>query len=104
MVVNHGDNEGLFQGAIMQSGGPIPVGDIDHPNAQDIYDSFVKDAACDNSADTLECLRSIPYPRFKYAMDSSPNFFAYRVRKRPMPPRRSSGIYVTQNVSCRGLH
>jgi acetylcholinesterase len=79
MLVNNGDHEGLFRGAIMQSGGPIPVGDIDSPTAQEIYDTFVRNAACDNSPDTLECLRSIPYQRFKYAMDISPNFFAYQV-------------------------
>ena len=62
----------------MQSGGPIPVGDIEH--GQQHYDVIVKNAACDKSSDTLECLRSIPYERFKYAMDMSPNFFAYEVR------------------------
>jgi hypothetical protein len=78
MLVNKGDQEGLFRGAIMQSGGPIPVGDIE--NGQQYYDTLVKNAACDKSPDTLECLRSIPYERFKYAMDLSPNFFAYQVK------------------------
>jgi len=62
----------------MQSGGPIPVGDIEH--GQQYYDTLVKNAACDNSPDTLERLRSISYERFKYAMDLSPNFFAYSVK------------------------
>ena len=79
MLVNKGDQEGLFQGAIMQSGGPIPVGDIEH--GQQYYDTLVKNAACDKSSDTLECLRNIPYARFKYAMDVSPDFFAYQVRQ-----------------------
>ena len=89
MVVNNGNQEGLFRGAIMQSGGPIPVGDIDHPSGQEVYDTFVRNAACDNSPDTLECLRSIPYLRLKHAMDISPDFFAYQVWKSDaMPPRR----------------
>jgi hypothetical protein len=62
----------------MQSGGPIPVGDIEH--GQKHYDLLVKNAACDGSPDTLECLRNIPYDRFKYAMDLSQNFFAYQVK------------------------
>ena len=62
----------------MQSGGPIPVGDIEH--GQQYYDALVKSAACDKSPDTLECLRNVPYDRFKYAMDLSPNFFAYQVK------------------------
>lgn len=77
MLVNKGNQEGLFRGAIMQSGGPIPVGDIEH--GQKYYDALVKNAACDNSPDTLQCLRSVPYARFKYAMDLSPNFFAHQV-------------------------
>ena len=79
MLVNKGDQEGLFQGAIMQSGGPIPVGDIEH--GQLYYDILVKNAACDKSPDTLECLRNIPYDRFKYAIDISPDFFAYQVKQ-----------------------
>jgi acetylcholinesterase len=77
MLVNNGDQEGLFRGAVMQSGGPIPVGDIE--NGQQYYDTLVKNAACDKSPDTLECLRNVPYARLKYAMDISPNFFAYQV-------------------------
>jgi hypothetical protein len=28
MVANNGDNEGLFRGAFMESGSPIPVGPV----------------------------------------------------------------------------
>jgi hypothetical protein len=62
----------------MQSGGPIPVGDIEH--GQPYYDILVKNAGCDKSPNTLECLRNIPYARFKYAIDASPDFFAYEVK------------------------
>ena len=79
MQINNGDQEGLFRGAIMQSGGPIPVGDIDNAGGQEVYDTFVKSVACENTPDTLECLRNVPYPKLKYAMDASPNFFSYRV-------------------------
>ncbi|KAH8995061.1 carotenoid ester lipase precursor [Lactarius hatsudake] len=95
MLVNNGDQAGLFRGAIMQSGGPIPVGDIEHASGQDVYDTFVKNAACDNSPDTLECLRSIPYPRFKYAMDLSPNFFAYQGLALAWLPR-VDGVFLTE--------
>ncbi|KAH9024966.1 carotenoid ester lipase precursor [Lactarius hengduanensis] len=95
MLVNNGDQAGLFRGAIMQSGGPIPVGDIEHASGQDVYDTFVKNAACDNSPDTLECLRGIPYPRFKYAMDLSPNFFAYQGLALAWLPR-VDGVFLTE--------
>jgi len=93
MLVNKGVQEGLFRGAIMQSGGPIPVGDIEH--GQPYYDIFVKNAACDKSHDTLECLRSIPYARFKYAMDSSPDFFAYQGLALAWLPR-VDGVFLTE--------
>ncbi|KAH9034581.1 carotenoid ester lipase precursor [Lactarius pseudohatsudake] len=102
MLVNNGDQAGLFRGAIMQSGGPIPVGDIEHASGQDVYDTFVKNAACDNSPNTLECLRSIPYPRFKYAMDLSPNFFAYQGLALAWLPR-VDGVFLTeQHAVVRG--
>ncbi|KAI0265669.1 carotenoid ester lipase precursor [Gloeopeniophorella convolvens] len=76
MLTNNGDQEGLFRGAIMQSGGPIPVSDIEH--GQQYYDQMVKDTGCKGKSDTLACLREVPYNTFKYAMDRSPNFFAYQ--------------------------
>ena len=79
MLVNKGNQEGLFRGAIMQSGGPIPVGPIE--NGQQYYDWMVNKTACNGSHDTLECLRNVPYGMFKYAMDTSPNFFAPQVKE-----------------------
>ena len=78
MVSNNGNQDGLFRGAIMQSGGPIPVGDIE--NGQQYYDAIVEKTGCSKSADTLDCLRKVQYNTFKEAMDESPNFFAYQVR------------------------
>ena len=78
MITNGGDNEGLFRGAVMQSGGPIPVGDIEH--GQQYYDFMVERTGCGKHQDTLDCLRRVPYATFKKAMDESPNMFAYQVR------------------------
>ena len=78
LVTNNGNQDGLFRGAIMQSGGPIPVGDIE--NGQRYYDFMVEKTGCGQSADTLDCLRGVQYNTFKKAMDESPNFFAYQVR------------------------
>jgi acetylcholinesterase len=92
MLVNKGDQEGLFRGAIMQSGGPIPVGDIEH--GQLYYDILVRNAACDKSPDTLECLRSVPYARLKYAIDASPDFFAYEVKQVMIVSGRGLTVFV----------
>ena len=78
MLTNKGNQEGLFRGAVMQSGGPIPVGDIE--NGQQYYDLMVKETGCKGARDTLDCLRKVPYNTFKRAMDATPNFFAYQVR------------------------
>ncbi|KAH9907098.1 carotenoid ester lipase precursor [Epithele typhae] len=43
MITNGGDTEGLFRGAFMQSGSPIPVGDIEH--GQGDYDAIAVDAS-----------------------------------------------------------
>ncbi|KZV67946.1 carotenoid ester lipase precursor [Peniophora sp. CONT] len=76
LITNGGDNEGLFRGAIMQSGGPIPVGDIEH--GQKYYDAITQATGCEKSSDTLNCLRNLPYTTLKRAVDQSPNFFAYQ--------------------------
>jgi carboxylesterase type B len=78
MVTEKGNQKGLFRGAVMQSGGPIPVGKIE--NGQKYYDFMVKETNCTRKPDTLDCLRKVPYNTFKNAVDKSPNFFAYQVR------------------------
>jgi carboxylesterase type B len=77
MSTNNGNQEGLFRGAVMQSGGAYPLGDIEH--GQQYYDYMVKETGCTNQTDALECLRRVPYVTFKEAMDKSPNFFQYQV-------------------------
>ena len=90
MLLNNGNQGGLFRGAVMQSGGPIPVGDIEH--GQTYYDHMVKETGCSYQKDTLECLRKVPYATYKRAMDKSPNFFAYQVRARLI--RRLSTLFT----------
>lgn len=77
MVTNGGDTEGLFHGGIMESGSPIPTGDI--TQGQAYYDALVAQTGCAGSPDTLECLRRVPYDQLKAAMDASPSILAYQV-------------------------
>jgi len=78
MVVNGGDTENLFRGAFMQSGAILPNGDSDL--GQQDYDDLVRAAGCAGAEDTLECLRQVPFPELKAAVNTSPTFFSYRVR------------------------
>ncbi|TFY81776.1 hypothetical protein EWM64_g2235 [Hericium alpestre] len=76
MITNNGNHENLFRGAIMQSGGPIPVAGVE--NGQVYYDDLVKRVGCQNSRDTLQCLRGIDFRLLQAAIDTSPNFFAFQ--------------------------
>ena len=78
MLTNGGDPEGLFRGAFMQSGSPIPVGSIER--GQDDYDNLVAATGCSGAEDTLQCLREADYDTIKAAMDATPTFFSYQVR------------------------
>ena len=78
IVTNQGDNEGLFRGAIMQSGSPQITADI--LSGQRHYDKLVDDAGCTGAADTLGCLRDVPYEKLKQGVEGvTPGMFTYQV-------------------------
>ncbi|KAI0790998.1 carotenoid ester lipase precursor [Abortiporus biennis] len=92
MVANDGNNEGLFRGAFMESGSPIPVGDI--TNGQQDYDAIVQETGCTGAADTLECLRQVPFEILKAAVDQSPAIFSFQSLKLAWLPR-ADGTFIT---------
>ncbi|KAI0823983.1 Alpha/Beta hydrolase protein [Trametes gibbosa] len=71
LLVNGGETEGLFHGAFMQSGSPLPVGD-GLARGKLHFASIVEQTGCADAADALECLRSVPYGLFKQAVDNTP--------------------------------
>ena len=75
MLTNDGNTEGLFRGAIMNAGSPIPTGDI--ANQQPYYDTIVEHAGCANATDTLQCLREVPTESLLAAAATLPNLFEY---------------------------
>ncbi|EMD33580.1 hypothetical protein CERSUDRAFT_98146 [Gelatoporia subvermispora B] len=70
MLNNGGNAEGLFSGAVMQSGFPLPLNN--YTQLQDTYDALVSNAGCMGSLDTLECLRRIPLDTLMVAMQTIP--------------------------------
>ncbi|KAF9041950.1 hypothetical protein BDZ89DRAFT_1156287 [Hymenopellis radicata] len=68
------DAEGLLRAGVMQSGSPLPVGELKMANNWH-YDDIVDRIGCIGSPDTLAC---VPYDTFKAAADSSPYFFGYQ--------------------------
>ena len=77
LLTNGGNTEGLFRGAFMQSGSPIPTGDITHGQAY--YDGLVAATGCSGASDTLQCLRGVDYEKLIAAVDATPNIFSFQV-------------------------
>ncbi|KAF9568773.1 carotenoid ester lipase precursor [Agrocybe pediades] len=94
MLANGGNTEGLFRAGFMQSGAPIPVGDITH--GQKYYDSIVKDTGCTSAKDTLQCLREVPYQKLKDAINNTPSIFAYQSLNLAWLPR-TDGVFLTDD-------
>ncbi|KIY61021.1 alpha/beta-hydrolase [Cylindrobasidium torrendii FP15055 ss-10] len=94
MLMNDGDNEGLFHAGFMQSGSPIPVGDITHGQAD--YDTLVEKTGCSGEDDTLACLREVDYDTLKAAVDDSPFVFDYQALLLAWLPR-ADGLVFSDN-------
>ncbi|KAJ7124165.1 carotenoid ester lipase precursor [Mycena epipterygia] len=94
MLTNGGNTEGLFRAGFMESGSPIPVGPVE--NGQKYYDAVVQQTNCSAAADTLECLRTVPYATLKAAQDASPGIFAYQSLDLAWLPRED-GTFLTDN-------
>ncbi|RDB14741.1 Lipase 4 [Hypsizygus marmoreus] len=94
MVANNGNAEGLFRASFMQSGSPIPVGEI--TNGQQYYDAIVSQTGCSGSADTLQCLRTVPYATLKAAINRSPGIFTYQSLRLAWLPR-ADGVFLADN-------
>ncbi|KAK1773024.1 Alpha/Beta hydrolase protein [Copromyces sp. CBS 386.78] len=81
MALYDGDNKyngkPLFRGAIMNSGSIVPADPVDCPKGQKVYDTVVKNAGCSGAADTLACLRALPYDTFLKAANSVPAILSY---------------------------
>ncbi|KAF7974292.1 hypothetical protein HWV62_12434 [Athelia sp. TMB] len=93
-VANNGNNEGLFRGAFMESGSPIPTGDI--ADGQPYFDALVAETGCSAAADKLACLRTVPYANLTAAMNASPGSYSYQSLKLAWVPR-VDGVFLTQN-------
>ncbi|SJL07135.1 related to Lipase 4 [Armillaria ostoyae] len=93
-IAYDGDTQGLFRAAFMQSGSPIPVGDLE--GGQKYYDDIVVQTGCSDSADTLACLRTVPCKTLKAAIDNSPFIFDYQSLVLAWLPR-ADGVLFSDN-------
>lgn len=97
MLTNGGNAEGLFHAAVMMSGSLPPFGDIASDHQQELYDSIVKLAECSHAADTLDCLRSVPYATFKNATDALTPFYDPQTLNLAYAPR-VDGMFLTDDA------
>ncbi|KAF1849356.1 lipase 3 precursor [Cucurbitaria berberidis CBS 394.84] len=67
----------LFRAGIMNSGSVVPADPVDCPKGQAIYDTVVQKAGCSGSANTLSCLRDVPYTKLLNAANSVPGILSY---------------------------
>jgi carboxylesterase type B len=78
-IINGGDasfKDGtLFRAAILNSGSTTPTVPVDHPKAQAIYDTVVSAAGCAGKANSLDCLRALPFEQVSDAFATVPSFF-----------------------------
>ncbi|KIY72788.1 carotenoid ester lipase precursor [Cylindrobasidium torrendii FP15055 ss-10] len=94
MISNGGDTEGLFRAGFMQSGSPIPVGDL--TGGQKYYDDIADKTGCSGAADSLQCLREVDYNTLKAAVDDSPFIFDYQSLLLAWLPR-ADGVLFSDN-------
>ncbi|KAF3939760.1 Acetylcholinesterase [Dactylella cylindrospora] len=60
MIAYGGRDEGLFSGAVMQSGAPVYFTKTISPESvQPVVDEMVAEVGCADAADAMECLRSV---------------------------------------------
>ncbi|KIK74538.1 hypothetical protein PAXRUDRAFT_19776 [Paxillus rubicundulus Ve08.2h10] len=94
LVANNGNSDGLFRAGFMQSGSPLPSGDI--LEGQKYYDALVYETGCSSACDTLQCLREVPYQALLDAVDQSPSLFSYQSLILAWQPR-ADGVFLTDD-------
>ena len=70
MMAYGGRDDGLFRGAIMQSGGAFPLELPDVASFQDTFDPLLTDTKCSSTLNSsasaqLDCIRSLPIDVFR---------------------------------------
>ncbi|KAF8845026.1 alpha/beta-hydrolase [Paxillus ammoniavirescens] len=75
MLANNGSTQGLYRGAFLESGAPVPTGHVSHGQA--FYDSIVLQTGCNSTVDTLACLRDVSLDALQSAVNCQPSIFGY---------------------------
>ncbi|KAF4901836.1 Lipase 1 [Colletotrichum fructicola] len=76
MMAYGGRNDGLFRGAILQSGGAFPLTPPNTTAFQSTFDSLINETNCSSvvngsASDKLDCIRKLPVEEFRAKVGSS---------------------------------
>lgn len=100
MIAYNGDHtykgKPLFRGAIMNSGSVVPADPVDTKKGQQVYDTVVKVAGCQGSANTLNCLRGVQYNKLLNATNSVAGLLSSTSIALSYLPR-PDGTFLTQS-------
>ncbi|KAL2062501.1 hypothetical protein VTL71DRAFT_6767 [Oculimacula yallundae] len=67
-----GRDDGLFRGAIMESGGPIFFGELKTSgDYQEMYDGVVEKVGCGNATDSVQCLRGVDFESLNKVLNTT---------------------------------
>lgn len=95
MVLNDGDTEGLFHGAIMASGGILKLRGVTQD--QYIFDFIAEQSGCGSAADKVACLKIVDYSRLYNVVQQIPNFFSYTSVRLPGYLPRPDGEFLVDS-------
>lgn len=79
LIAYGGRNDGLFSGAICESGNSILLGTPNYnvTDGQLIYNNITAAVGCSGNPDTLACLRTVSYDSLNTALNRSFSFYPY---------------------------
>ncbi|KAJ7238856.1 carotenoid ester lipase precursor [Mycena haematopus] len=89
---NKQNSASLFRGAFMVSGSPWPAPTV--ADGQPYYDELVAANNCTGAADTLDCLRRVPFDGFMATVNKTADLFSYRSLSLLWLPRVDGDVLV----------
>lgn len=104
LLANNGALNGLFRGAIMESGSPIPV-DV-ASRGQHSFDVIASATGCDSASDKIACLRAVSYEDLLAATNLLPNILSYSSISLAFLPRTDGSFLpdLAQNMEAAGSY
>ncbi|KAL8292939.1 hypothetical protein RQP46_000633 [Phenoliferia psychrophenolica] len=95
MIAYGGKLKGLFRGAIMESGSPIPVEGPER--GQPAFDTIAAATGCSTAPDKIACLRAVPYADLLAATNLVPFTLSYKSMALSFIPR-TDGVFLPKQA------